>query len=66
MCIKEELLCRITSQIVRRIEYDVRIQAAIPQERFTVKKISLMKSERTDCRLTYTEIYAVSTTPVDR
>ena len=52
--------------MVRRVEYDGRIQAAIPQEHFTVKKISLMKSERTGGRLTYTEIYVVPTIPVDR
>ena len=52
--------------MVRRIEYDGRIQAAIPQEHFTVKKISLMKSERTGGRLTYTEICAVPTIPIDR
>ena len=47
--------------MVRRMRHNGTIQIPISQEHFTVQKISLMKSERIDGRLIYTEIFAVKT-----
>ncbi len=53
-------------RVVTRRGFDrAAFSASLSPMRFTVSRISLMKSERIDGRLTYTEIYSVSERPKD-